>query len=156
MFRFCPAFCDLLIEHVFYHRRRKMSTTGRTVRRENGYGRSDRQSFTIPNGADGSAVAAVELERNYGFIVISCADASNIAADTSLNAEVADDDSGDLLPLYTQDGAAAWQSGVLPTSGGLRFWLSPAFGAQRLRLILSNNSEGEVVFHIYGFDGAVR
>jgi hypothetical protein len=133
-----------------------MSTIGRTVRRENGYGRSDRQSFTIPNGADGSAVAAVDLERNYGFIVISCANASNIAADSTLSAEVADDDSGSLLPLYTQDGAGAWESAVLPGSGGLRFWLSPAFGIQRLRLILSNNSSGEVVFHVYGFDGAVR
>jgi hypothetical protein len=112
--------------------------------------------FTIPNAADGSAVAAVDLERNYGFIVVSCPDTSNIAADTNLSAQVADDDSGSLLPLYTQDAGGAWQSAVLPTSGGLRFWLSPAFGVQRLRLILSNNSSGEVVFHIYGFDGTVR
>ena len=133
-----------------------MSTFGRTVSRETGYGRSDRQTFTIPNGADGSAVAAVDLERNYSFIVISCDDASNIAADTTLAAVVAEDDDGALNPLYMQDGSAAWASGVLPTSGGFRFWLSHAFGAQRLRLILNNTTSGEVVLYVYGFDGAVR
>jgi len=133
-----------------------MSTSGRTVRREDGFGRSDQQSFSIPNGADGSAVAAVDLARNYGFVVIACADTSNIAADTTLSAEVADDDSATLLPLHTQDGAGVWESAVLPTSGGLRFWLSHAFGVQRLRLVLSNNSTGAVTFTIYGFDGTVR
>ena len=133
-----------------------MSTTGRAVSREIGFGRSDRQTFTIPNGADGSAVAAIDLERNYSFIVISCDDASDIAADTTLSAEVADDDSGELNPLYMQDGSAPWTSAVLPTSGGFRFWLSHAFGIQRLRLILSNNTTGEVTLYVYGFDGAVR
>ena len=133
-----------------------MSTSGRRVRREVGYGRSDRQTFTIPNGADGSAVAAVDLERNYGFVVISCEDSSNIPSNTTLSAEVADDDSGTLLPLYTQDGSGLWQSAVLPTSGGLRFWLSHGFGIQRLRLVLSANTTGAVTFYVYGFDGAVR
>ena len=133
-----------------------MSTTGRTVNREQGFGRSDRQTFTIPNGADGSAVAAVDLARNYSFVVISCDDASDIPASTLMTAEVADDDSGALNPLYMQDGSASWVSGTLPTSGGFRFWLSHAYGVQRLRLILSNNTTGAVDFHIYGFDGAVR
>ena len=133
-----------------------MSTTGRTINREVGFGRSDRQTFTIPNGADGSAVAAVDLERNYSFVIISCDDASGITANTTLSAEAADDDSGALNPLYMQDGSAAWESGTLPTSGGVRFWLSHAFGVQRLRLILSNNASSDVTFYIYGFDGAVR
>ena len=106
-----------------------MSTSGRTLRREDGYGRSDQQTFTIPNGADGSAVAAVDLARNYAFVVIACEDTSNIAADSTLTAEVADDDSGTLLPLYRQDGLGPWESAVLPTSGGLRFWLSHAWPA---------------------------
>jgi hypothetical protein len=138
------------------HEERLMSTSGRTVRREDGFGRSDQQTFTIPNGEDGSAVAAVDLARNYGFILIACADTANIAADTTLSAEVAEDDSGSLLPLHMQDGAGLWESAVLPTSGGLRFWLSHAFGVQRLRLILSNNTTGAVSFTVYGFDGAVR
>lgn len=133
-----------------------MSTTGRTVSRETGFGRSDRQTFTIPNGADGSAVAAVDLDRNYSFLVISCDDASNIPASTVLSAEVADDDSGALNPLYMQDGSASWVSGTLPSSGGFRFWLSHAYGAQRIRLILSNTTTGAVDLHVYGFDGAVR
>ncbi len=133
-----------------------MSTTGRTVNREIGYGRSDRQTFTIPNGADGSAVAAVDLGRNYSFVVVSCDNASGIPADTFLTAEAADDDSGALNPLYFQDGVAEWESGALPTSGGFRFWLSQAFGVQRLRLILSANATASVTLHIYGFDGAVR
>lgn len=133
-----------------------MSTTGRTINRDKGFGRSDRQTFTIPNGADGSAVAAVDLQRNYAFIVVSCADASAIAADTTLAAEAADDDSGALVPVYEQDGGAPWQSGTLPTSGGFRFWLTHAFGVQRLRLILSNSTTGAVTLYVYGFDGAVR
>ncbi len=133
-----------------------MSTTGRTVRREVGYGRSDRQTFTIPSGADGSAVAVVDLERNYSFVALSCDDASGIPASTTLSARVADDDSGALNPLFTQDGSGAWQSGVLPTSGGFRFWVGHAFGVQRLRLILSANATAEVTLHVYGFDGAVR
>ncbi len=133
-----------------------MSTSGRTLRREDGYGRSDQQTFTIPNGADGSAVAAVDLARNYGFIVVGCEDTSNIAADSTLTAEVADDDSGALIPLYKQDGSGIWELAALPTSGGLRFWLSHAFGIQRIRLILSNTTGGAVSFTIYGFDGTVR
>lgn len=133
-----------------------MSTTGRTINREAGYGRSDRQTFTILNGTDGSAVAAIDLVRNYSFIVVSCDDAANIPASTTLSAEVADDDSGALNPLYLQDGGAAWGSGTLPTSGGFRFWLSHGYGVQRLRLILSNNTTGSVTLYVYGFDGAVR
>lgn len=133
-----------------------MSTTGRTVNREVGFGRSDRQTFTIPNGANGSAVAAVDLERNYSFVIVSCDDAAGIPAATTLSAQAADDDSGALNPLYMQDASAVWQSGTLPTSGGLRFWLSHGFGLQRLRLILSSNTTADVTFYIYGFDGAVR
>jgi hypothetical protein len=133
-----------------------MSTTGRTVRRTSGFGRSDRQTFTIPSGANGSAVAAVDLARNYSFLAVSCDDAAGIATNTTLTARVADDDTGALNPLYMQDGAAIWQSGVLPTSGGFRFWLGHAFGAQRIRLVLSNNTSADVTLYIYGFDGAVR
>jgi hypothetical protein len=148
---------DKITERVFYLREDKsMSTTGRTTSRESGFGRSDQQTFTIPDSADGSAVAAIDLARNYSFIVVSCDDASDIPANTTLSAEVADDDSGALNPLYMQDGSAPWASGSLPTSGGFRFWLSHAYGAQRLRLILSNNTTGAVDLHVYGFDGAVR
>jgi hypothetical protein len=126
------------------------------VRRNIGFGRSDQQTFTIPGGANGAAVAAVDLARNYSFIVIACNDAAGIPASTTLSAQVADDDSGALNPLYMQDGSAIWHSGTLPTSGGFRFLLSHAFGAQRLRLILSNNASASVTLHVYGFDGAVR
>jgi hypothetical protein len=126
------------------------------VNREVGFGRSDRQPFTIPNGADGSAVAAVDLERNYSFVAISCDDASGIPSGAVLSAEAADDDSGALNPLYMQDGSGEWQSGALPTSGGFRFWLGHVFGVQRLRLILSANTTDEVTLYVYGFDGGVR
>jgi hypothetical protein len=133
-----------------------MSTTGRDVRRNIGFGRSDQKTFTIGNGATGSAVAAVDLVRNFSFVVISCDDASGIPANTTLSAQAAEDDSGALNPLYMQDGSALWHSGTLPTSGGFRFLLSHAFGAQRLRLILSNSATASVTLHVYGFDGAVR
>lgn len=127
-----------------------------TVRKA-GWGRSDVQTFTIPASADGSAVAEVDLGRNYAFIVVKCEDCSNIPATTTLSAEVGYDDGDTLVDLYEQDDPGTlWESGNLPTSGTLGFLLNHAAGAQRLRLKLSNNaSGGSVVFSIYGWDGGV-
>lgn len=130
-----------------------MSTTGREWRVDQGFPRSDLKTFTIANGADGSAVDPVDLERNYAFFAVRCTDAQYIASSTTLAAQVGYADADALTNLWKQDGEAVWASGTLPTSGGFAFTLIHAFGAQRLRLVLSNNaSGGAVVFEVYGFD----
>lgn len=130
-----------------------MSTTGREWRVDQGFPRSDLKTFTIANGADGSAVDPVDLERNYAFIVVRCTDAQYIAASTTLGAEVGYADADAMTDLWKQDGEAIWASGTLPETGTFAFTIIPAFGAQRLRLKLSNNaSGGAVVFEVYGFD----
>lgn len=127
-----------------------------TVRKA-GWGRSDVQTFTIPASADGSGVDAIDLERNYAFIVVKCEDCSNIPSSTSLSFEVGYDNSDTLCDLYEQDDPSTiYSKGDLPTSGTLAFLLNHAAGAQRLRPVLSNNaSGGSVVFKVYGWDGGV-
>lgn len=130
---------------------------GRETVRKAGFGRSDEKTFTIASGADGGEVAAVDLGRNYAFIVVKCEDCSNIPSTTSLSAEVGYDTADTLCDLYEQDDPSTeWSKGNLPTSGTLGFLLNHAAGAQRIRLKLSNNaSGGNVVFKVYGWDGGV-
>lgn len=130
---------------------------GREVNNNAGYGRSDAATFTIPSGATGSAVAAVDLERNYMYLMVKCEDASNIAAATNLTAQVGYDDADALVDLYERDDpSTAWSKGSLPTSGSFGFALVHAVGAQRLRLVLSNAaSGGDVVFTVYGIGASV-
>lgn len=128
-----------------------MSTTGRTTRWDQGFGRSDQYTFTIPNGETGANVDPVNLLRNYAFLVVVCEDAGGVASGT-LGAQVAYDDSGAMCDLYQQDGAAIWASGTLPTSGSFAFVLVHAFGAQRIRFVLSAAADDDLVLKVYGFD----
>ena len=115
------------------------------------------QTFTIANGADGSAVAAVDLGASYKIILIQCTDCSNVAASTNLTALVGYTAADTLSDLYEQDDPSTqWSKGDLPTTGTLAFILTHATGARRLRLVLSNNaSGGSVVFTVYGLDKGV-
>lgn len=116
-----------------------------------GYGRSAKQTITIPNGATGSGLYA-NLGRNYAYIVVRCTDCSNIAASTNLSALVAYDENETMCTLYERDDpSTAWSKGSLPTSGTLSFVLVHALGAQFISLVLSNAaSGGSVVFEVYG------
>lgn len=120
------------------------------------------QTFTIANGADGSAVDAVSIGGspggNYKAVLITCTDCSNIAASTSLTALFDPTGNGTLVDLYeVNDPSTQWSKGDLPTSGTLGFVLTHAFGLWRLRLVLSQNaSGGNVVFNIYGIDGGAN
>jgi hypothetical protein len=122
-----------------------------------GYGRSDEQSFTIPDGADGSAVDAVDLGRNYAFIIVKCEDAGGIPATTGVTAKVGYGDSDTLCDLYEQDDPSTqWSKSALPTTGTLAFLMNHAFGAQRIQFVLSQNASGaDVVFKVYGLDSGI-
>lgn len=132
-----------------------MSTTGRAQRVDQGFGRSDQYTFTIPSGATGSAVTPINLLRNYAFLVVTCEDATGVASGT-LGAQVSYDASGTMCALYQQDMAAIWASMTLPTSGTFAFVLSHAFGAQRLRFVASASTDADLVLKVYGFDATVQ
>ena len=115
------------------------------------------KTFTIGNSADGSAVTPVDIDLdNAKALVITCEDCQYIQASTSLSAQVGYDESDTMCALYElDDPSTAWSKGSLPTSGTLAFVLTHAFGARRLRLILSNAaSGGSVVFKVIGIDGS--
>jgi len=120
-----------------------------------GFGISQDQTFTIPSGTDGSAVAAIDLGRNYAFIIVRCADASNIAAASVMSAEVGVDDGDTLAELWIESGASAWASGTLPVTGTFQFVVPAAFGCQRIRLIVSVVTDGDVDLEIIGIDSGI-
>lgn len=111
-------------------------------------------TFTIPNGANGSGVTAVDLAGNYKVIVVKCADCQYIAATTGLTAKIGYTGADTVCDLYEQnDPSTKWSKANLPTSGTLAFHLAHATGARRVQLILSNSaSGGDVVFEIQGLD----
>lgn len=113
---------------------------------------SSRKTFTIPNAATGSAVAAVQFNRRYKYFLIQCADCNNIDSTTTLGVAMGLDGTDTLHNVYTQDDPGTiWAGGNLPTTAiTLAFILTHARGAERLRLILSKVSVGEVVFKITG------
>lgn len=133
-----------------------MSATGREAAEKAGFGRANEQTFSIANGANGSAVAAVDLGRNYACIVVECVDADGIAAATTMRAEVGYDDNAQLYRLQKANMEGEWVSGTLPdTAVAFSFVLTHAFMAQKIRLILSNVTTAIVNFKIYGVDPGI-
>lgn len=119
-----------------------------------GYGRSARHTFTIGSGADGSAVDAIDLGRNYAFIVIECEDASGIDSATTLALAAGDEADATLLDVWASTGK--WASPTLPTSGTFRLVVDEAAFAQLVRVVLSKVSIDDVVLYIYGFDPSIQ
>lgn len=117
----------------------------------NGYGNSEIGVFTIGSGADGSAVTPTDLLRQYGFLVIRCADVSNVAAPSDVLAiHIGMTDSDDMLPLEDETGA------VNIVMDGIFQTVLFIGAAQRVRFVLSANaSGGSVVIEVYGIDAAV-
>lgn len=129
---------------------------GRETSLRAGYGRSDKQEFVIANGADGSTVDPVDLERNYAFHVVRCLDCQYIQAGTTLGIEAGMDDSDTLADLSEQDDPSTPLAMDLPTSGSFQTLVTHGLGAQRLRLVLSQvASGGGVTFEVYGLDQSV-
>lgn len=122
-----------------------------------GFGKSDTYTFTIGNGANGSAVSAVDLGKQYASVHIECLDCSNIASTTTLSANYTTEDGGTLVALKKMDTFEAWASENLPTSGTMGGYLNHALGVREIQLVLSNNaSGGSVVFRITGYDPVIK
>lgn len=132
-------------------------TSPRQVSPLEGYGRSPRKTFTIPDEANGSLVAAADLETNYSFVVIRAPSTAVIPAATTFSLWIGDHDSDELLPLWNPDTGTLWNSGTLPTTGGFRMLVPAAFGAQRVRIVMSANiTSGPLALHVYGLDPVVK
>lgn len=120
-----------------------------------GFGRSDVQTFTIPSGADGSAVAAIDFGRGYAAFVVKCEDCAGLPDAATLKALVGYDGADTLCDLYTSNDPGLQWIKDTPTSGTLAFLLSHAFGAQRLRFVASAVTTQDVVIKVYGLDPTV-
>lgn len=125
----------------------------RNVTGSSGWGSSDATLFTIPDGASGSAVDAVNLLRPFWAILIRCKDSSKIPGSTTLRLEVAyNSDDPALTRLMTAELGLEWVSGNLPVDHFSGVLLS-AVGIQYMRPVLSANaSGGAVVIEITGLD----
>ena len=123
------------------------------IDKRNGYGNSAIGTFTIGTGADGSVVTPIDLLRHYGFLVIRCADITNVAtpASDTVAVHIGMTDSDDMLALKDDNGAVTI---ALDTTFHVALFIG---AAQRVRLVLSANaSGGSVVFEVYGIDAAAQ
>jgi len=119
-----------------------------------GFGRSDRKRFTIPNGATGVNVFRLDLGRPYGFHVIRIEDCTGFQAATTMSVKVANDDTpAQLMATLTEinEPGITW-SKTMPTSGAIQFVLTHAFGARYISFLLSQNSDGIINIDVYGYD----
>lgn len=121
---------------------------------QQGYGRSDRHRFTIPNGATGVNVFRLDLGRPYAFHVIRIEDCTGFQANTTISAKVANDDTPAQLMCTlceANEPSITW-SKTMPTSGAIEFMLTHAFGARYISFLLSQNSDGIINIDVYGYD----
>ncbi len=118
------------------------------------------KTFTIATGADGSAVTAVDLERNCAGIVIRCTDCEFIDAATTMTLLVGMTLDDTLVDLhYVANPGTVWVSGVLPDVAGetFHFMITDAAFVRRVRIVLLNvvtGSGDQVDFEVWGFDPA--
>src|SRR5688572_14634394 len=110
-----------------------------------GFGRSDVFTFTIPSGADGSGVAALDFGRGYAAFIVKCEDCTGLADAATLRAKAGYDTADTLCDLYEVNDPGLMWSKDTPTSGTLAFLFTHAFGAQRLQFIASAVTTAEVV-----------
>ena len=122
-------------------------------RMEEKQGITSEQTFTIPAGASGIAVAAIDLRANYLMVLVKCEDCQFIPAGTSLTLQVGYDQNDALVHLREMDNPqTVWTRGSLPVTGGIAFMLDDIAGARRIRFVLSANAlGGAVTFKVRGF-----
>jgi len=121
---------------------------------QQGYGRSDKRTFTIPAGQNGSNVFRIDLTRPYAFHLIRIEDCSGFAANTNLSVKVANDDTPaqcmcDLKEINEPN--ITW-SKAMPTTGRIQFLLTHAFGTRYMQFITSENTSADVEIDVYGYD----
>jgi len=123
---------------------------------EAGFGRSDAKTVTIPTGNNGGNLGVLDLERNYVYIIIKCADLAGIPASTALTLTVAYDRDDALCTLYERDDPETQWSKTLPTSGSMAFALVHALAVQRLKIGLSKDTTAPVTFTVYGVAQSIQ
>jgi len=127
---------------------------GSEVENNVGYGRSDIQTYTIPGG--GTSTERVDLGRPYAFIVIMCADASDIAASTAMTLNVSPEEDIPLHNLYEQNSPQTiWSKGSLPVANSFYCLIADAFGARFVQPVFNTATDGEVVLKVMGYDPTV-
>lgn len=116
----------------------------------NGYGNSALGTFSIPDAADGSAVTPIDLVRHHAFIIVRCADVSNVdAATDTLSFQIGMTTSDDMLEL--EDGLGE----VTIVMDDIFHRVIFVGAARRVRPVLSAVSSGGTVdIEIYGADAA--
>lgn len=127
------------------------------VGRGDGFGRSDRVRFTIPNGATGASVFRIDLARPYAYHVIRIEDCTGFATNATISAQVANDDvpAQTMCDLYElNDPSTKWTKSV-PTTGAIQFTLTHAFGSRYIKFISSLNTDAIVNIDVYGYDPVV-
>lgn len=110
------------------------------------------KTFTIPAGQTGELIDAVDLGANSKGIAIAIPDCSVISAGKTLYAQAAETADGALCDVYLCDQPNVRWSAELPTSRSWRILLADAFGARRLRFILSAALATPLTILIYGYD----
>ena len=118
-----------------------------------GFGRSDAKVYTVPSG--GTLTERVDLGRNYAFIVITCEDASDIAAGTGMSFNVSPEEGIPLLTVLTKDTGAAFLTEDLPVSGTFYLMVPNVFGARFVQPVLDTVTDGEVILKVWGYDPTV-
>lgn len=123
-----------------------------------GWGRSDKQTFTIPDGNAGGNIGNVNLGRNYAYIILRIDDCQYIQAATTLGIKAAMDEAEQMNSLYEfASSNFAILAPTLPTSGSFQVLLVPGFASQYLHFTLSQAaSGGAVVIDVYGVAESVQ
>lgn len=120
-----------------------------------GFGVSEEKEFVIPNGADGSGVAAIDLGRMYAYVRVYCTDAGGIDASTTVTAKQGFAATDTLVDVCDQDDPGTPWSKDVPATGTFSFNFVAAYGSRRLHLTLSKNTTAEVTVKVVGMIGAL-
>lgn len=110
-----------------------------------GYGISSKHIFAIPNGANGSAVNAVDLGRVYAWVVIRISSATGLQANTTAILNLGMSDSDTLVPLSDDK---------LPFDADGTIHLIVFAFARRVQVVLNTVTSGDAQIEIYGMDAA--
>jgi len=113
-----------------------------------GYGRSDRKTFTIPSGVTGSGVFRVDFDRPYAWFMIRIEDCGGFVTSTTIKCQTANDDSPaqTLTDLYEINDPGTLWSKTVPVANGdtCSFVLTHAIGARYMKFVTSLNTTADV------------
>jgi hypothetical protein len=106
---------------------------------------------TIPLGADGSNLDAVDLGRRYESVMIMSEDSSGLAAGTTMKLRVSPRESIDPLPLYELNSPNTEYSKALPDSAnGFAVVVTHLTGSRYVKPILSAVTDAAVTLKFMG------